>query len=25
LIQTAFFQNVCKLDAAKLFVGRHGD
>jgi hypothetical protein len=23
LIQTAFFQNVCKLDPAKLFVGRH--
>src|SRR5277367_695994 len=23
LIQTAFFQNVCKLDTAKLFVGRH--
>jgi len=23
LIQTAFFQNIRKLDTAKLFVGRH--
>src|SRR5277367_4500024 len=23
LIQTAFFQNMCQLDTAKLFVGRH--